>query len=64
MNSISEGAELKSLAEKCGNHEKELAEISNFMNNELCHLTQNLNTQLDIVDSDISVTITFLFCSL
>lgn len=57
MNSISEGAQLKSLAEKCGNHEKELTDISNFMNNELSHLTQNLNTQLEVVNSDISVII-------
>lgn len=59
MNSISEGAQLKSLAEKCGTHEKELTDISIFMNDEFSHLTQNLNTQLNIVDSDISVTMTF-----
>lgn len=64
MNSFSEEAQLKSLAEKCGYHKKELTDISNFMNNELSHLTQNLKTQLDIVDSDISVINKFVFCSL
>lgn len=55
MNSISDGAQLKSLAENCGNHKRELTDISISMNKELSHLTQNLNTQLYIVDGDISV---------
>lgn len=61
MNSISDGAQLKSLAEKCDNHEKELVDISTSMNSEFNHLTQNLNTQIKIIDNDISVINKFFY---
>lgn len=62
VNSLSDGAQLKLLAEQCGDHKKELTDISISTNKELNHLTQKLNMEIDLVDSDISVIIFILIC--
>lgn len=60
MNIISDGAQLKELAEKCGNNEKELSQISITMNKEFDYLTQNMKTQMKTVDDNILVKFEFL----
>jgi len=61
MNTISDGAHLKELAGKCGNNQNELSLISISMNKKLNNLTEKINTQIDIVDNNISVTYSFLY---
>jgi len=61
MNTISNGADLKELADKCNNNEKELAQISVSMNKELNQLTQQINTKLEIVDVNILVMYYLLY---
>lgn len=55
MNTISDGAQLNKLADNCGNHEKILEEIEISMNKELNNLSQNINSQLEIVNDNILV---------
>lgn len=55
MNTISNGAQLKELAGKCGTNEKELSQISVSMNKEFNNLTQEIYAQVEIVDESILV---------
>lgn len=55
MNTISDGAQLKQLAEQCSNNKKELSQISISINKELNHLTQQVKAQVDTTDDNIMV---------
>lgn len=55
MSTISDGAQLNTLAGNCSNHEKELEDIENSMNKELNHLTENISAQVEIVNDNILV---------
>lgn len=59
MKTIADGAQLKNLADKCGNNEKELAQFSISMNKELNNLTESINAHVDMVDDQILVTFYF-----
>lgn len=55
MNSITDGAQLKTLSEKCGNNKDELTQISTVINKELNHLTQEIKTHIGTADDNIFV---------
>jgi len=61
MTTISDGAQLKELAEKCGKNEKELSQISVSMNNKLNNLTEEINAQVEIADDNILVIYLFIY---
>lgn len=55
MSTIANGAQLKELSNKCGNHEKDLLQISFALNKEHDHLTQTLEAQVEIAGDNILV---------
>lgn len=55
MNTISNGAQLQQLVEKCSDNNKELSQISISMNKELNHLSQQVKTQVETTDDKIMV---------
>jgi len=55
MNTITDGAQLKKLSEKCSNNKDELTKISTVMNKELSHLTQGIKTNVETANDDVLV---------
>jgi len=55
MNTITDGAQLKTLSEKCSNNKNELTQLSTVINNELNHLTQEIKTHLETANDNILV---------
>jgi len=56
MNTIADGAQLKTLSEKCSNNKDELTKISTTINKELNHLTQEIKTHVETTNDNILVT--------
>ncbi|KAL5244371.1 hypothetical protein ACI65C_011781 [Semiaphis heraclei] len=56
MNTITDGAQLKTLSEKCGNNKDELTKISSVINKELNHLTQEIKIHIETADDNIIKT--------
>lgn len=55
MNTITDGAQLKTLSEKCNNNKDELTQLSTVINKELNHLTQEIKTHLETANDNILV---------
>ncbi|XP_022161919.1 kinesin-like protein KIF11 [Myzus persicae] len=53
MNTISDGAQLKTLSEKCSSNKDELTKISTTINKELNHLTQEIKTHVETANDNI-----------
>lgn len=56
MNTITDGAQLKTLSEKCSNNKNELTKISTVINKELNHLTQEIKTHVETVHDNVLKT--------
>ncbi|XP_025204037.1 kinesin-like protein KIF11 [Melanaphis sacchari] len=56
MNTITNGAQLKSLSEKCSNNKDELTKISTVLNKELNHLTQEIKTHVETANDNVLKT--------
>ncbi|XP_026810983.1 kinesin-like protein KIF11-B [Rhopalosiphum maidis] len=56
MNTITNGAQLKKLSEKCINNKDELTKISTVMNKELSHLTRGIKTHVETANDDVLKT--------
>lgn len=56
MNTITDGAQLKTLSEKCSNNKDELTKISTVINKELNYLTQEIKTHVETANDNILVT--------
>jgi len=55
MNTITDGAQLKPLSEKCGNNKNELEKISTIINKELNNLTQEIKTHVLTANDNVLV---------
>jgi len=55
MNTITDGAQLKTLSEKCSNNKNELTKISTVINKELNHLTQEIKTHVETANDNVLV---------
>jgi len=55
INTITDGAQLKTLSEKCSNNKDELTKISTVINKELNHLTQEIKTHVETANDNILV---------
>lgn len=55
MNTITDGAQLKTLSEKCSSNKDELTTISTVINKELNHLTQEIKTHVEAANDNILV---------
>ncbi|XP_027847145.2 kinesin-like protein KIF11 [Aphis gossypii] len=56
MNTITDGAQLRTLSEKCSNNKDELTKISTVINKELNHLTQEIKTHVETANDDVLKT--------
>lgn len=56
MNTITDGAQLKTLSEKCSNNKNELTKISTVINKELNHLTQEIKTHVETAHDNVLKT--------
>ncbi|KAF0763630.1 kinesin-like protein KIF11 [Aphis craccivora] len=56
MNTITDGAQLKTLSEKCSNNKNELTKISTVINKELNHLTQEIKTHVETANDNVLKT--------
>lgn len=55
MNTIADGAQLKTLSEKSRNNKDELTKISTVINKELNHLTQEIKTHIETANDNVLV---------
>jgi len=55
MNTITDGAQLKTLSEKCSNNKDELTKMSTVMNKEFNHLTQEIKSHVETANDNILV---------